>query len=137
MNLPFLRENHQNDVTSRDPRTTWSGDLPVRIGPRFSKFWWSEIFLGPGSVPDFEIFLGPCPGWSQVLNFFSVLVRSQVLIFSVLVRFGPWFVKLSLVNSRTFTNSPYIWFSPFSEKLAISIMAIFMKNFKIMHKVNS
>ena len=33
-------------------------------------------FIGPGPVRDLEIFLGPGPVWSQVLKFFSVLVRS-------------------------------------------------------------
>ena len=47
----------------RDPRTTWSEDWPVRIGPRFSIYCRSEI-----------------------LKFFSVLVRSGLGP----TGFGPW-----------------------------------------------
>ena len=59
----------------RDPRTARSVDRPVLIGPRFSKFCWSWS----GQVPGFEIFLGPGPVRSQVLKFFSALVRSVLV----------------------------------------------------------
>ena len=55
------------------------GERPVRLGPRFSKFYWS--WFGP--VRDFQIFLGPGPSRSLI---------SQ--IFPVLVRVGPGFLKM-------------------------------------------
>ena len=77
-------------ILTRDSWTAWSGDRPVRIGPRFSKFWWSW------SDPRFGNFSwswsGPVPGFEILLG--SGLVRSEVSkIFPVLVRSGPRFLK--------------------------------------------
>ena len=72
-----LRSTSRSNVTVlaiRNPRTAWSGDRPVRIGPIISKFWWS--WTGPrfgnfcwswsSPVPGFEFFLGSGPIRSQV-----------------------------------------------------------------------
>jgi len=44
----------------RDQRTVRFGDRPVRLGRRFSKFYWSRS----GPIQDLPIFVGPCPVWS-------------------------------------------------------------------------
>ena len=56
---------HWTDQKLRDPRTAWSEDRSVRLGPRFSKFFWSWC----GSVRDFLIFFW---SWSGTDRFRSV-----------------------------------------------------------------
>ena len=49
-------------LQTRDPRTAWSEDRSVRLGPRFSKIFWSWS----GSVRDFSNFVGPGPVRSEI-----------------------------------------------------------------------
>ena len=44
---------------------------------------------------------------------------------------------IARMNSRIFTNSPFIWFSKFFDKIAIIGMTIFSKISKIIYRINT
>ena len=52
-----------NQIHTRDPRTAWSENQSVRLGPRFYKFCWSLVLA-------FEDILGLGPSRSLISQFF-------------------------------------------------------------------
>ena len=98
-------------IAIREPRTAWSEDRPVRLGPKFSKFCcsWS------GSVRDFPktlISTGPGPSWSKIsYKFWS---RSELVLFGPGPSWSYLFKIYSILYTRSWFKSvgPSIFFGP-------------------------
>ena len=80
-----------SNIELRDPRTAWSQDLPVRIGPRFSKFCRSGSVPGFGSGSRFwscSALWSVDPLFNNNLSYFVPILYSLQCLHKCLIRFS-------------------------------------------------